>query len=354
MRKSRDFKVWIPALLLAVGMVACGDPDKNSGGPTSPLTPPTVISVLPAGASAPCPSTLISATFSKPMNPATINATTFTVTPGVTGSITADATNTTFTLTPSSALTLGTLYTATITTGAHDQFGVPLAADFVWTFTPQGCGPPPPPVGSACGIGILGATPSVANVGPTHVTGDVDISPAASVTGFPPGTFTGTEHLADAVAATAQTDLNTAYIAARDAGGGPAVGTALTADIGGQTLPPGIYKATTALGITGDLTLSGNAGGVWIFKVGSALTTAAGGPSTPMSRVLLIGGAQSKNVYWQIGSSATLGTYSTMEGTIMALSSITLGTGATLNGRALAHTGAIALDSNPVNVPPCQ
>ena len=131
-------------------------------------------------------------------------------------------------------------------------------------------------------------------------------------------------------------------------------GTALTADIGGQTLPPGIYKATTALGITGDLTLSGNASAVWIFKVGSALTTAAGGPSTPMSRVLLIGGAQSKNVFWVIGSSATLGTYSTMEGTIMAQASITLGTGATLNGRALARTGAIALDSNPVNVPPCQ
>ena len=138
-----------------------------------------------------------------------------------------------------------------------------------------------------------------------------------------------------------------------NAGGGPSAGAAITADIGGQTLPPGIYKATTALGITGDLTLDGstNPNGVWIIKVGSALTTAAGGPTTPMSRVLLIGGAKASNVFWQIGSSATLGTYSTMQGTILAQVTITLGTGATLNGRALALTGAVNLDSNPVNVP---
>ena len=346
------------AFLLAVFVAGCGgDADKNpnASNPGDQFTPPTVISVLPAGASGPCPSTLISATFSKPMNPATINSTTFTVAPGVSGPITADSTNTTFTLTPSSPLvvTPSTLYTATITTGATDMFGNMLAANFVWTFTPQGCGPPPPGVGSACGVGILGATPAVSNIGPTNVTGDVDISPAASITGFPPGTLTGTKHMADAVAAQAQSDLTAAYNNALNAGGGPSVGTALTANIGGQTLPAGTYIATTALGITGDLTLSGNASAVWIFKVGSALTTAAGAPSTPASRVLLIGGAQSKNVFWVIGSSATLGTYSTMQGTVMAQASITLGTGATLNGRALARTGGIALDSNPVNVPPC-
>jgi len=162
-------------------------------------------------------------------------------------------------------------------------------------------------------------------------------------------------HLGDAVAMTAQGDLTTAYNNALSAGGGPSVGTALTADIGGQTLPPGIYIASTALGITGDLTLDGstNPNGVWIFKVGSALTTAAGSFPSPASRVLLIGGAQAHNVFWVIGSSATLGTFSLMQGTIMAKASITLTSGATLNGRALAETGAINLDNNPVNVPPC-
>jgi hypothetical protein len=104
------------------------------------------------------------------------------------------------------------------------------------------------------------------------------------------------------------------------------------------------------LGITGNLVLDGstNPNGVWIFKVGTALTTAAGGQGTPASQVTLIGGAQARNVFWQVGSSATLGTYSLFQGTIMAQSSITLGTGATLNGRALARTGAVTLDSNPV------
>jgi hypothetical protein len=210
-------------------------------------------------------------------------------------------------------------------------------------------------LGTACGFGILAATPVVSSVGPTTVNGNIGIFPAASITGFPPGTFTGTEHLGDAVAKTAQDDLTTAYNNALNAGGGPSVGAAITADIGGQTKPPGIYIATTTLGITGDLTLDGstNPNGVWIFKVGSALTTAAGGVGTPASRVLLIGGAQAHNVFWVLGSSGTLGTNSVFVGTIMAQASITLGTGATLNGRALARTGAIALDNNPVNVPPC-
>jgi hypothetical protein len=109
------------------------------------------------------------------------------------------------------------------------------------------------------------------------------------------------------------------------------------------------------LGITGTLTLDGSTSpnGVWVFQVGSALTTAAGGSGTPASVVSLIGGAQAHNVFWQIGSSATLGTYSVFQGTIMAKASITLGTGATLNGRALAETGAVTLNDNAVTVPSC-
>lgn len=351
MRKLKVGKIWILAFLLVVAIAGCNDPDSSKNGPPPALTPPTVISVLPAGASTGvCQDTLVTATFSKIMNPATINTGTFKLAAGATavvGTVTLDTAGLVATFTPSSPLALNTVYTATITTGAQDQFGIGLASDFSWSFTTaaapcQGS----VGVGSACGFGILAGTPSVTNVGPTHVTGNIGIWPAASIVGFPPGTLTGTEHTGDAVAQTAQGDLTTAYNAAAGAAGGAA----LTGDIGGQTLLPGVYKATSTLGITGNLTLNANGdpNAAWIFQVGSALTTAAGN-----SQVILIGGAQAHNITWQVGSSATLGTNTTFQGTIMAQASITLTTGATLNGRALARTGAVTLDSNPVNVPPC-
>ncbi len=363
MRKFKTCKVWIPALILAVVIAGCGDPDKNSSAsnPGAPLTPPTVAFVTPpdgnVGVFPNANPVLITAVFSKAMNPATIGSSTFTLTgPGgtrVAGAVTYVAATNTATFTPSAPLSASTQFTATITTGVLDMFGNRLAANFVWTFTTSAvCVPVPPPgQGSACGFGILGATPVVSSTGPTAITGgDVGIWPAASITGFPPGTTTGAFHAGDAVAQQAQSDLTVAYNNAAGAAGGAA----LTADIGGQTLPPGVYKATTTLGITGDLTLSGSSSGVWIFQVGSALTTAAGTTGgVPNSRVLLTGGAQAKNVTWQIGSSATLGTSSIFAGNILAQASITLGTGATLNGRALARTGAVTLDSNPVNVPSC-
>src|SRR6202023_2521995 len=136
--------------------------------------------------------------------------------------------------------------------------------------------------------------------------------------------------------------LTIAYNNAAAAAGGAT----LPADIGGLTLAPGVYKTTSAqpsLGITGNVTLSGPASGVWIFQIVSTLTTAAGN-----SHVILAGGATAHNVFWQVGSSATLGTNTIFQGTIMAQASITLTTGATLNGRALARTGAVTLDSNSV------
>jgi hypothetical protein len=361
MRKLMVSKMLISAFLLAAVVAGCGDSDKNgnAGSPGAPTTPPTVISVTPLNASTSvCPNNglIIGATFSKPMNPATIDTTTFTLTgPGgtsVTGAVSYIATTDVATFTPSGALTANTAYNATVTTGAKDTFGNALAANFTWTFTTSPvCAPPgggtPIALGAACTFGILGATPVVSSIGPTAVTGDVGIWPALSITGFPPGTKTGAFHAGDAIAQTAQGDLTTAYNNAAGAAGGAV----LTADIGGQTLAPGVYKTTSAqptLGITGNLTLSGT--GVYIFQIVSALTTAAG-PGA--SQVTLSGGATAHNVFWQVGSSATLGSGSTFAGTIMAKASITLGTGAILNGRALAETGAISLDSNPVNVPPC-
>jgi hypothetical protein len=288
------------------------------------------------------------------MNPSTINTTTFTLAaPGnaaVAGTVTYDAPSHVATFTPTSPLLLSTLYTATITTGAQDLFGNSLASDFVWTFTTaavtcQGV----VPLGSACSFGILAGS-TVTNSGvATHVTGDVGVWPGTAITGFAPGNLTGTIHAGDAVAQTAQGDLTVAYNYAAGAAGGAV----LTADIGGQTLAPGVYKTTSAqpsLGITGNLTLDGGGdpNAVWIFQIVSTLTTAA-----TNSHVILTNGATAQNVFWQVGSSATLGTTTTFAGTIMAQASISLDTGAILNGRALARTGAVTLLSNPVNVPPC-
>jgi hypothetical protein len=316
-------------------------------------SPPTVISVAPPnGSSGICPSTLVVATFSEAMKVSTINTTTFTLTgPGstpVAGTVSYVVSSDVATFTPSNPLALNTLYTATITTGAQDLAGDPLASNYVWTFTTSATAcSSPVPLGTACSFGILGATPAVTSSGPSNVTGDVGIWPAASIVGFPPATLTGTEHLGDAVAQTAQGDLTTAYNYAAAAAGGAI----LTADIGGQTLAPGVYKTTSAqpsLGITGNLTLAGNASGVWIFQIVSTLTTAVNN-----SQVILSGGATSHNVFWQVGSSATLGGGTTFEGTIMAQASITMGTLATLDGRALARTGAVTMLSNSVVVPSC-
>jgi hypothetical protein len=361
MRKLTVRKIWIPAFLLAVLMAGCGDPDKNagSGSPGAPLTPPTVITVTPPNASTlVCPNTaLVTATFSKPMNPATINTTTFTLTmagTSVAGAVTYVAATNIATFTPSAALAPSTAFTATITTGAQDQFGNGLAANFTWTFTTSPTCPPPAgaiPLGAACGFGILAGS-TVTNVAgtATTVSGDVGVWPGAAITGFgAPASITGAFHAGDAVAMTAQGDLTTAYNNAAGAAGGAV----LTADIGGQTLPPGVYKTTSAqpsLGITGNLTLDGKGdpNAVWIFQIVSTLTTAAGN-----SQIILINGANSHNVFWQVGSSATLGTTTKFSGTIMAQASITITTGATLNGRALARTGAVTLDTNTVVVPPC-
>jgi uncharacterized repeat protein (TIGR01451 family) len=185
---------------------------------------------------------------------------------------------------------------------------------------------------------LAGST--VTNTGPTIVNGDVGVSAGSAVTGFPPGTVVGGAiHAADGPAALAQLDLTTAY---NNAAGRNVAPVTVAGDLGGLTLAPGLYKSTSTLGITGVLRLDGggNPNAVWIFQVASALTTASG------SQIILQGGAQAANIFWQVGSSATLGTTSIFNGTIMAQASVSIATGAALNGRALARTGAVSLDSN--------
>jgi Ice-binding-like len=199
-------------------------------------------------------------------------------------------------------------------------------------------------LGTAGSFAVL-AGQSVTNTGPSTINGDLGVSPGTSITGFPPGTVHGTTHQTDAVAAQAQKDLTTAYT---DAAGRPG-GASVSADLGGQTLKPGVYKSASAMGLTGPLTLDaqGDPNAVFIFQMGSTLTTASG------SHVNLINGASSCNVFWQVGSSATLGTSSTFRGTVMALTSIAVQTGATVDGRALARNGAVTLDNDTFTASTC-
>lgn len=208
--------------------------------------------------------------------------------------------------------------------------------------TASAAGPPTVGLGTATSFAVL-AGAGITNTGPTTINGDVGTHPTTTETGFSSVTLTGTNHAGDAVTQGAKTDLVTAYNTA--AGSGPTI--PVVGNLGGQTLVPGVYNSATSIGLTGALTLSGGSSDVWIFQAGSTLTTASG------SSVVLIGGAQSCNVFWQIGSSATIGTGSAFKGTIIALTSITVTTGATIEGRALARNGAVTLDTNTITKSTC-
>jgi hypothetical protein len=199
-------------------------------------------------------------------------------------------------------------------------------------------------LGSASNFAVLAGS-TVTNTGGSQITGDLGVSPGTAVTGFPPGTVNGTIHAGDPVAAQAILDLTTAF---NDAAGRSTGPVSVAGNLGGQTLPPGLYKSTSSLAISsGDLTLDaqGDANAVFIFQMASTLTTTSG------RQVILSGGAKASNVFWQVGSSATLGTTSVFKGNILADQSITLDTGATLDGRALTRIGAVTLDTDTVTKP---
>ncbi len=228
--------------------------------------------------------------------------------------------------------------------------GLALAVGFpAWNATAAQA---PLDLGSARRFAVLAGS-EITSVPTSAITGDVGLSPAArsNIAGLTQMEVVGTIFAADdggavAVMLTqAQSDLTSAYNDAAGRSLNPV--NVANADLGGQTLAPGLYKSTGTLGITGNLTLDagGDPNAVFIFQIATILTTAPG------SQVILSGGALAGNVYWQVGSSATLGTTTRFKGTILADQSISLDNGATLDGRALARTGAVTLDRNAVTNP---
>jgi len=199
-----------------------------------------------------------------------------------------------------------------------------------------------PPLGTTTTFAVLGGS-TVTNTGSSVLTGDLGVWPGLSITGFPPGLVSGTTHAGDAVAQQAQTDLTAAY---NDLAG-QACGAVLTGqDLGGLTLPPGVYCFSSSAQLTGTLTLDaqGDDNAVFVFQIGTTFTTASS------SSVQFVNGGPSCNVFWQVGSSATLGTSTTLAGSILALESITLTTSANVSGQLLARNGAVTLDTGTVSL----
>jgi hypothetical protein len=196
-----------------------------------------------------------------------------------------------------------------------------------------------PQLGTALNFAVLAGS-TITNTGSTVISGELGLHPGTSVTGFPPG-VSGTKHLTDGVALQAKNGLVTAYT---DAAKAPTTADLTGKNLGGRSLDPGVYRFSSSAQLTGSLTLSGR--GVYVFKIGSTLTTASS------AVVRLTNGAQACSVFWQVGSSATLGSTTSFQGNLMALTSITMTTGASIvSGRALARNGALTLHDNRISEP---
>ncbi len=421
---STGIKLAVPCLLIAI-IAGCG----GGGGRDPVLGASVAVFTAPVGAIVPgavCPSAgatipmvsvtsptngnqvattsttgvagggkLITATFSMPMNAATINAASFAVAPVggaalVPASVTYNATTNVATFTTSSALVANTSYTAVILKSVTSAAGTPMGCDYAWNFKTATVATATP--ASAVNLGTastyaIAATAGVTNtltVPITHINGNVVLNPTATcnavavdniggfgLCGGSPPTIVGTvitPTFPDTTTANAvRTALRAAYLSITPPAGPPAAGslggatpiaagTTLGAPTGNALVQgdnlfaPGVYQSTTSILITGDLTLDGQGdpNASFIFQSSSSVGTAAG------AKILLINGAKASNVYWQAGSSATLGTNSIWQGNILAGANITMTTGATSCGRLFAGAftdGAFVFDSNTVSVP---
>lgn len=305
----------------------------------------------------------VSITFSEAMNPTTINASTFLLKQGTTavpGVVTYSGNTATFT--PNAPLASGTTYTATVTTGAKATSGNSLAANIVWSFTTGGSSTPLAVVAlGASGNFVILAKTAITNISTSAVTGDLGLSPAATsyitglaltnATGYATSAqVTGSVFAADMASPTPinlTTAVNNMITAYNDAAGRPTpdfveLG---TGNIGGKTLTAGLYKWTSNVTIPTAMVISGSSTDVWIFQISGNLNMSAAVNMT------LTGGAQAKNIFWQVAGQATFGTTSHFEGTILSMTGITFQTGASMTGKALAQT-AVVLDGNALTKTP--
>jgi len=364
--KTRQIYLLLVAILGVSALIGCSIPGGGGGGGGADTTKPTVASTSPAdSATGVAIMSVITATFSEAMDPLTIVGANFTVAHGVTavpGAVTYDVAAMKATFTPTNNLSGGsTVYTVTVKDAVKDLAGNGLAADKVWSFTTTsvGLGPSPVVLGTAGNFVIL-AKAMIANVPTSVITGNVGISPAAEtfMTGFSQTDagdvatspqVTGFLYAADmapptpANMTTAIADMETAYT---DAAGRttPDHLNLSAGALGGLTLSPGLYKWTTAVSMATDVTISGGPADIWIFQVAGAITEAAS------VQVILLGGAQAKNIFWQATGAVGLGAGAHMEGIVLGQTSITMGAGASLTGRAYAQT-AVTMSSNTVTQP---
>jgi hypothetical protein len=350
-------KAYTTLALLAVVLLAGCKKDADSG-----LGPMVASSVPDNNASDVTRNTDLSITFKDAMDPASINAATFTLKHGTTavpGTVTFSEKTAKFT--PSSTLAAGTTYTATITTGAKLLTGTALSSNIIWHFSTGGSSNTISLVdlGTAGNYVILAKT-AINNNPTSSITGDLGLSPAATsyATGFSltnatgyatSPQVTGKIYAADMVSptsinlTTAINNMNTAY---NDAAGRPSPDfTELgTGNIGGKTLKPGLYKWSSTVTMPYDVIISGGSNDVWIFQIAGGLTMSSA------VKLTLTGGAQAKNIFWQVAGQVALGATSHFEGIILSKSGITFETGASMKGRALAQT-AVILDANAITKP---
>ena len=332
---------------------AAGNPIANdyvwnfTTGNLADVVLPRIISTDPINLATNVPlNKTVTVLFSELMNPLTINATTFTLKQGaaiVPGNITYNGMTATYD--PTANLLSGTTYTVKVTIGAKDLAGNALIADYTWTFTTLApAGPGTIDLRSAGVFAILAGS-GVTSTGATIINGDLGTSPTGTINGFPPGIVNGLIQAANPIADQAKLDLTQAF----NEGMGMSLNAiSLPGNLGGLTLYPGLYSNSTSVLISGGnvtLDAQGDANATFVLKMGSTLTTGPG------SQVILSGNAQAKNIFWIVGTSATLGTTSICYGNILADQSISLNTGAVLNGRALTRIAAVTLQANIVTKP---
>jgi hypothetical protein len=300
----------------------------------------------------------VAATFSESVDPLTVTAANFTLTrpgaAGESGTVSYDAVNQIAAFRPSSNLAPNTTYTATLKGGASgvkDLAGNALAADKVWTFTTGTRAAQAPINLGAAGAFAVMATASISSTGATQINGDVGLNPG-SAQGIPPAQVNGTIHVTDSVVIQAQSDLLSAYNDAVSRATSPV---SLPGNMGGLTFTPGLYTNSTSVLIQGsgpgnNVTLDalGDPDAIFIFQMGSTLTTGPG------AQVILAGGAKASNVFWQVGTSATLDTTTIFKGNIMAAVTITVNSGSDVVGRLLAGSnsdGSVTVNASTITVP---